>query len=407
MADPVTGSKAPASARLGKKLFQPYVDAKWGLKNHWYPALYGYEFEKDGFQGLTIAGEPILLRREDGKLYAIEDRCAHRGVKISMKPHCFKKGTVTCWYHGFTYELKNGNLSTILAAPDDPLINNLAIKTYPIVERYGIIFVFVGDPDFPVPPLEHDLPKPLEADYPHYSANLTDPNVINLGIRRSSKANWRLAAENGFDPGHTLIHWKSPLIYASNRLVPLGTKPLSDKAIRFFDEEGAPKGVMNMTVPDEEGVWHYAPIYENKELGVKAKGNSGPTYFRTSMWLPGVLRVENFPSPGVSLYEWYVPSGEDEYEYWEMMSFTVKNEEHREEIIDRYDNYLKKAVFHDFNDDDVWARDAMQPFYQNGVGFDEEKLATMDAVIVAWRKFVSTHARGIQSPPKEVGKSRR
>ena len=71
-----------------------------------------------------------------------------------------------------------------------------------------------------------------------------------------------------------------------------------------------------MTVPDEEGVWHYQPIYENEELGIKARGNSGPTYVRTSMWLPGLLRVENFPSPGISLYEWYVPTTEDKYEYW-------------------------------------------------------------------------------------------
>ena len=408
MTQPSALDKNLSTAKFGKKLYQPYIDAKWGLKNHWFPALYSHELADESFGSVVISGEPILLRREGKTVRAIEDRCAHRGVKISIKPHCFKKGTVTCWYHGFTYNLEDGVLTTILAAPDDPLIGTVKLKTYPVEEKYGIIFVFVGDPDYaPVPALETDLPKPLSRDYAHFSPNLTDDNVINLGIRRASNANWRLAVENGFDPGHTLIHWKSPLIYASNRMVPLGAKPLSDKAIRFFDTEGEPKGVMNMTVPDEDGVVHYQPIFDNEELGIKAKGRGGPTYVRTSMWLPGVLRVENFPAPGISLYEWYVPTTEDKYEYWEMMTFTADNEEQRADVIDRYENYLKQAVFHGFNDDDVWARDAMQPFYQNGVGFDEEKLGTMDAVIIAWRKFLSTHARGIQTPPKELGRTRR
>ena len=89
------------------------------------------------------------------------------------------------------------------------------------------------------------------------------------------------------------------------------------------------------------------------------------------------------------------------------MSFAADTEEQRADVIDRYDNYLKEAVFHGFNDDDLWAREAMQPFYEHGVGFDEEKLGTMDAVIIAWRKFLSVHARGIQTPPKELGRSRR
>ena len=402
-------SKATDSNRFGKRLYKPYIEAKWGFKNHWYPALYGHELADKTFASVVICGEPILLRREGAVVYAIEDRCAHRGVKISLKPHCFKEGTVTCWYHGFTYDLNDGELTTIIAAPDDPLIGNVRLKVYKVEEKYGIIFLFVGDADFaPIPALEMDLPKPVARDYKHYSANITDANALNLGIHRSADANWRLAVENGFDPGHTLIHWKSPLIYASGRSVPLGYKPLSDKAIAYFDEEGSPKGVMNMTVPDEDGTSHYALIFGNEELGIKSKGDvRKPTYVRTSMWLPCVLRVENFPSPGVSLYEWYVPTTEDKYEYWEVLTFSVDTEEQRINVIDRYENYLKQAVFHGFNDDDLWARAAMQPFYEHGVGFDEEKLGTMDAVIVAWRKFLSVHARGIQSPPKELGRARR
>ncbi|WP_432239515.1 Rieske 2Fe-2S domain-containing protein [Herbaspirillum robiniae] len=394
------------SSSQKNKQYQPYIDAKWGLKNHWYPALFSDELKEGEFKAVTICGEPILLRRENGKLYAIEDRCCHRGVRMSKKPFSFKPCTVTCWYHGFTYNLENGRLDTILAAPNDPLIGNASIKVYPVSEKYTMIFVFVGDADYaPVPPLEHDLPPPLEKEYVNYCKNLTEDGALTVGIHRSGESNWRLAVENGFDPGHVLIHWKSPLVYAHNLAVPLGARPITDKAVSIIESDDGPIGIRNNTVADPDGTWHYDLVLENKELGVKAVGGNPMIGLRTSMWLPGVLRVENFPFQGVNLYEFYVPTHEDKYEYWELMTFDPKDEEDKKRILDQYEHYLKKAVFHEFNDDDLWARDAMQPFYQNGVGFEEEKLGEMDAIIIGWRKLVARHARGIQDAPKELNGS--
>ena len=105
----------PAQGATAAKSYQPYVDAKWGLKNHWYPALFSHELEEGAFGSTKICGEPILLRRENNQLYALEDRCCHRGVPLSKKPYCFKEGMVTCWYHGYTYGLNDGELKTILA----------------------------------------------------------------------------------------------------------------------------------------------------------------------------------------------------------------------------------------------------------------------------------------------------
>ena len=56
------------------------------------------------------------------------------------------------------------------------------------------------------------------------------------------------------------------------------------------------------------------------------------------------------------------------------------------------------VVLRDFNDCDLWAREAMQDFYANG-GWEEETLCSLDAVIVGWRKLVARYNRGIQPPP--------
>ena len=59
--------------------YQPYKDAAWGFINHWYPALFSEELAEGAVEGIQICGIPIVLRRVNGKVYALKDRCVHRG----------------------------------------------------------------------------------------------------------------------------------------------------------------------------------------------------------------------------------------------------------------------------------------------------------------------------------------
>lgn len=97
-----------------------------------YPACFSDEVAVNGVVGVTIGGHDIAVTRdEDGQVHAIADRCLHRGVKLSAKPMCFANKTVTCWYHGYTYNAESGNLDTIVGSPDDKLIGTVAVRTYP------------------------------------------------------------------------------------------------------------------------------------------------------------------------------------------------------------------------------------------------------------------------------------
>lgn len=141
--------------------YQPYKDAAWGFINHWYPALFSKELEEGAVEGIQICGVQIALRRSKGKIYALKDQCLHRGVRLSAKPMCLTEDTLTCWYHGFTFNLDDGKLTTIAGNPDDKLIGTTGLTTYPVEEVAGMIFVFVREDDYPdedVPPLAHDLP---------------------------------------------------------------------------------------------------------------------------------------------------------------------------------------------------------------------------------------------------------
>ena len=180
-----------------KKSLQRYYDAVHGISNHWWPALFSYELKEDDVKGITIAGERIGLRRANDKVFGFRDQCAHRGVRLSAKPTCLTKETVSCWYHGFTYNLEDGKLCDIVASENDPLIGRTGIRTFPVEELCGIIFVFVGDEDFDTPPLLHDIPFHLEEGLKLRSACLQDDDALGFGIHRHCIGDWRPGTHQG------------------------------------------------------------------------------------------------------------------------------------------------------------------------------------------------------------------
>jgi len=394
MTGPVRRSSSRSTAT---RAYEPYLDASWGVKNYWFPALFSHELAEGEVKGVTIAGVPILLRRAKGKVHALRDQCLHRGVTMSVRPKCFTDDTITCWYHGFTYDLETGVLRTIVGAPDDPLVGNARIQAYPSQEKAGIIFVFVGDDGYePVPDLADDLPVRLPDDYEFRSPHLLDDNVVVLGIHRTGNANWRLAVENGFDPGHQIMHRDAQVILSQNLAFPLGLNPTSPEAITTYGEDGkGPVGIMN-----EWHSGHYDLVMHNEELDLHPNGTGSVLGLRTSMFLPGVLMVENWPKRGLTQLEWYVPVDGSRHEYWEVILAICPIEADLKKFKYEYDNLWLPMALHDFNDDDLFAREQMERFYSvdGGVGWDDEQLCGMDAVITGWRKLVSRFNRGIQTP---------
>jgi nitrite reductase/ring-hydroxylating ferredoxin subunit len=340
----------------------------------------------------------------DGKVHALKDQCIHRGVRLSAKPMCLTKDTVTCWYHGFTFNLDDGKLTTIVANPDDPLINTTGVTTYPVEEVCGMIFVFVREDDFPladVPPLAHDLPirfpenndrfpHPLWPDTP----GILDANAVAHGMHRTGYSNWRVACENGFDNAHILVHKDNAIVHAMDWVLPLGIVPTSEDCISLVEDDNGPKGMVQWLFTDK-----WQPILENPRVGLKIENLKG-RFYRTSVFMPGVLMVENWPEEHVVQYEWYVPITDDTYEYWEVMVKVCKTDKERTDFGYRFEHLYKPLCLHGFNDCDLYAREAMQDFYADGTGWDAEQLVSTDVSPITWRKLASRWNRGIAKPGK-------
>ncbi len=112
--------------------------------DYWYPAEWSSSLARGQVREVKFWGRSIaLFRGDDGLARAVEDRCAHRQLKLS-------KGEVTgcrltCTYHGWQYD-GEGRCVDI---PHDLFGNKtpqIQVGHYPVKERYGILWIFPGDP---------------------------------------------------------------------------------------------------------------------------------------------------------------------------------------------------------------------------------------------------------------------
>ncbi len=359
-----------------------YVEAKLGFRNHWYPIRFAHEVLEQTPVPIKLLGEKILLNRIDGKVYAIKDRCLHRGVAFSDKLECLTKDTISCWYHGWTYRWDTGKLVDILTNPQSIQIGRHNVRSYPVQEVKGIVFVYVGDRE----------PTDLSEDVP---PGFLDADRTVFGLHREVASNWRIAAENGFDAGHVYIHKDSILLKGNDIALPLGFAPGSSAQLtRSEIEPGRPKGVFDLIGE------HSVPVFEGTIEGeVKIRGNMGSKRVaeNISMWLPCVLRVEPFPNPGLTQYEWYVPIDEDNHLYFQTIGKLCPTEAETDEFKQEFDEKWVSMGLHGFNDDDVMARLSTQRFYQDDRGWINEILYEPDKSIIEWRRLASEHNRGIQS----------
>ena len=85
-----------------------------------------------------------LYRAEDGSFHAVENRCLHRQLKLSLG--LVEGCRLVCAYHGWKYD-ENGCVAAIPDLFGRDRVPKLSIRTYPVKVRYGLVWLFPGDPE--------------------------------------------------------------------------------------------------------------------------------------------------------------------------------------------------------------------------------------------------------------------
>ena len=111
------------------------------IKNAWYVACMPDDFQ-DKPLGRKICGESMVFYRGvQGQAVALEDFCPHRGAPLSLG--FVKDGNLVCGYHG----LEMGCEGKTIAMPGQRVRGFPAIRSFPVVERYGFVWVWPGQAD--------------------------------------------------------------------------------------------------------------------------------------------------------------------------------------------------------------------------------------------------------------------
>ncbi|QLE56673.1 aromatic ring-hydroxylating dioxygenase subunit alpha [Nostoc sp. TCL26-01] len=156
---------------------------------HWYVVARSSEVTNKPL-GVEIWHQAIALYRDsNGKVHALEDRCPHRQVKLS---HGLVIGDeLECAYHGWRFH-SQGECAAVPYLAANQKLPNCKIRSFPVKEQDGFIWLFPGDQKPSVEPLA--LP---EWDHLNYIATVS---VINC------QAHYSYLIENLMDMYHGHLH---------------------------------------------------------------------------------------------------------------------------------------------------------------------------------------------------------
>ncbi|RJL24420.1 aromatic ring-hydroxylating oxygenase subunit alpha [Bailinhaonella thermotolerans] len=175
-----------------------------GLRNRWYALCRSDRVRRGELVRLDRAGEELLLWRDAaGRIRVQEDRCPHRGARLSRGVHMGDR--IACDYHGVQVD-GEGVVVSVPGSPGCRLEGRRALRTFPAAEHAGAVFAWFGDP-------EDAEPAPLGLP-----AQLADDAWAHFLAYAEWAAPWTYSLDNLMDPMHgAFLHRQTHTMFAGKR----------------------------------------------------------------------------------------------------------------------------------------------------------------------------------------------
>lgn len=175
-----------------------------GLRNFWYPVFRSKDLGSTPV-GIKRLGEDLVLWRDSQRRpHLFSDYCAHRASRLSLGQ--IHGDILQCWYHGWQYDTTGQCRLIPTEGEDCPLAERMRVPSYPVEDRGGLIWGYLGDIErSPSPPLH--VPEELES--PRWNGFIL-PVTWNV--------NWLLYLDNLADPMH------GPFLHARSYTLSRGTR---------------------------------------------------------------------------------------------------------------------------------------------------------------------------------------
>jgi phenylpropionate dioxygenase-like ring-hydroxylating dioxygenase large terminal subunit len=163
------------------------------IRNAWYCAAWSHEVTQEMFPRRILDMPIVLYRTQAGKAVALLDICPHKLAPMSQGK---KVGdNLQCGYHGLEFDCSGACVRN--PQGDGRIPQGAQLRSFPLLERYGVLWIWTGDPALA------DERKII--DLSHFE----DPAWRTIKGGHHVACNYMLLVENLLDLGHALFLHKT------------------------------------------------------------------------------------------------------------------------------------------------------------------------------------------------------
>lgn len=173
------------------------------LRRYWQPVAMSKHATSRPRPVKLLGEDLILFRNGAGEVGLLYPRCMHRGTNLVYGK--VEQTGIRCCYHGWLFD-PQGHCLEMPSETDESACQSVRQPWYPVVEKFGIIFAYLGpaaaQPAFPTFSIEEDL-EPGEELVGY--CNDTGANGPTSKIAGRTDYNWWQMFDNFMDPFHVVV----------------------------------------------------------------------------------------------------------------------------------------------------------------------------------------------------------
>jgi phthalate 4,5-dioxygenase len=156
------------------------------LRRYWQPVALVDELQGERpVKPVRVFGENLVLFRHANSYGLMERHCPHRGADLAYGR--LEDGGLRCAFHGWLFDATGRCLETPAEPEGSRLCEHVRQKAYPVVEKSGVLFGYLGN----------DAPPA----FPAFDCFVA-PDAYTFAFKGYWDCNWLQALEVGIDPAH-------------------------------------------------------------------------------------------------------------------------------------------------------------------------------------------------------------
>jgi phthalate 4,5-dioxygenase oxygenase subunit len=353
------------------------------MRRYWHPLALSSELPEPDCDPILrkLLGETFVMFRDTaGRVGVMEERCLHRNASMALGR--VEEGGIRCIYHGWKFDVE-GNILDTPNNPDPRFRQRLKANAYPVEERAGLIWTYIG-------------PKELQPPFRKFAfEDVPDGNRIVL--RSNIHANFLQMWEGGADSSHvSILHTnvtRPAWLNDSKREIKAGDFEM----IKPAWDDVAPK----LEIEDTGFGFHYAAMRRLAEgkLNVRVTPIFMPygriipfdDFFNTVLEVPmddehtATFYIDASPSRPMKLQERLQRSGLTEDRFFKDLTFVASADTRFHQDRQAMRDKSSWSGFHGITQEDSVMACSMGPINDR----TREKLVAADAAVVRVRQLLA------------------